>query len=88
LLLATLADIAPASHQTVRSQLDALALLGLPDKANAHWLDAAARPQRLQTTVQARAWFTLAETEIAAGNPQETREAANMALEIFTKLGM
>ena len=42
----------------------------------------------INPNVEARAWFTLAELEIATGNPNAARQAANAALSTFTKLGM
>jgi hypothetical protein len=53
LLLATLQEAAPESHQRVQAAYDSLALFGPADEPNAYWLKPEEKRQRLATTVQA-----------------------------------
>ena len=53
LMLATLAEAAPASHQRVQAHFDAVALFGPADEPDAYWLQPDEKHQRLTTTVLA-----------------------------------
>jgi hypothetical protein len=53
LLLTTLEEAAPESHQRVQAAYDPIALFGPTDEPNAYWLKPEEKHQRLATTVQA-----------------------------------
>jgi hypothetical protein len=53
LMLVTLADAAPDSHQRVYAQFDPVALFGPPDEPDDYWLTSDEKRQRLTTTVLA-----------------------------------
>jgi hypothetical protein len=53
LLLTTLEEAAPESHQRVQAATDPIALFGLVNEPNAYWLKPEEKRQRLATTVQA-----------------------------------
>jgi hypothetical protein len=53
LLLTTLEEAAPDSHQRVQAAYDPVALFGPADEPNAYWLKPEEKRQRLATTVQA-----------------------------------